>query len=125
MLSQVQLIGNVGKDPEMTYTPNGVAVTKFSLAVNKKRGENEETTWFNIIAWRGLAETLNEHVEKGQQLFVQGELVIRAYTTKDGRAGTSVEVIVDKFSFVGKKTSNGSNGHDTVDPLEELEKSPF
>ena len=131
--TQVQLIGNVGKSPEMSYTPAGIAVTKFSLAVNKRKpggkeqGEQGDTTWYNITAFRGLAETLNQYVEKGSQLFIQGELDVRTYTTRDGKQGFSLDVIVDKFTFVGgKKTSEpGTPASDDTDPLGDLEDHPF
>lgn len=112
MFSQVQLLGNVGRDPELNVTPDGTPVTKFSIAVNK-RGKNErkpdETTWYSIVAWRGLAETLERYVHKGDMLFVQGELSVRTYTTKDGKPGYSLEVTVDKFSFAGSKNAGTGN----------------
>jgi single-strand DNA-binding protein len=124
---QAQAIGNLGKDPEMNYTPSGVAVTKFSIAINQKQGDKETTTWLNCTAWRQAAETLNTHLHKGDQIFVQGPLTIREYTTKDGRKGTSVEITVDKFSFLGgKKATSEPGAGDTVDPLGDLDNEhPF
>ena len=117
-MAQIQLIGNVGKDPEMSYTPQGAALTKFSLAVTKKQGDKEVTTWYNCVAWRTLAETLNSHVKKGQQLFVQGDLSPREYTTRDNQQRTSLDVTVEKFQFIGAKTaSNGAPTGNT--PTEE------
>lgn len=133
--AEVILIGNVGRDPEMSYTPDGTAVTKFSLAVGKKRkvkGETQETTtWYNITAFRAAAETLNTYVKKGSQLFVQGELDARPYTTRDGKNAISLDVIVDKFSFIGSKreessgagASSGFSGND--DALGDLDEHPF
>ena len=132
--SQVTLIGNLGRDPEMSYTPDGTAVTKFSLAISKKRkvkGETEEaTTWYNCTAFRSAAETLNTYVKKGSQLFVQGELDARQYTTRDGKQGTSLDVIVDKFSFIGSKREEGSagasgSGFSGNDALGDLDEHPF
>jgi len=130
-MAQIQLIGNLGRDPEMNYTPDGTAVCKFSIAVSKISGKgaekSETTTWYNVTAWRNLAEMLSTHLKKGQQVFVQGDLNVRQYTTKDGRDGTSLDVTVEKFQFVGKKeestaTTQRSN---TDDPLGDLEDHPF
>lgn len=122
MLAQVQLIGNVGRAPELTLTPDGTPVCKFSLAVNKRRGDKEETTWFNCTAWRGLAETLEKYVTQGSQLFVQGELAARSYTTRDGKPGVSLDVTIEKFSFVGTKKAQGErpangSGSEQGDPF--------
>ena len=129
---QIQLIGNLGRDPEMNYTPDGVPVTKFSLAVTKKqKGKEDVTTWYNAVAWRQAAETLNAYLHKGDPVFIQGELNPRQYTTKDGRSGFSLDVIVDRFSFVGgKKNAGGSEipgtgDQDDSDPLGNLEDHPF
>jgi len=132
--AQIQLIGNLGRDPEMNYTPDGTAVCKFSIAVSKtgktKDGDKtENTTWYNVVAWRGLAEMLSTHLKKGQQVFVQGELNVRQYTTKDGRNGTSLDVTVEKFQFLGRReeqaASSASGNEAPNDPLGELDDHPF
>ena len=120
-MAQIQLIGNVGKDPDMSYTPQGAALTKFSLAVTKKQGDKEVTTWYNCVAWRTLAETLNSHVKKGQQLFVQGDFSPREYTTRENQQRTSLDVTVEKFQFIGAKTA--SNGATTGN--DQGEEHPF
>ena len=121
--AQVQLLGNVGRDPEMSYTPDGTAVSKFSVAVSRKVKGEEQTTWYNCIAWRKLGETINEHVHKGDMLFLQGSLEPRQYTTKDGRNGTSLDVVIDKFAFAGGKKSSAQAADS--DPLGDLEDHPF
>src|SRR5256885_17005314 len=130
-MAQIQLLGNLGRDPEMNYTPDGTAVCKFSIAVSKVTGKgtdkHETTTWYNVTAWRNLAEMLSNHLKKGQQVFVQGDLNVRQYTTKDGRDGTSLDVTVEKFQFVGKKeertaTTESSSSDDS---LGDLEDHPF
>ncbi len=108
-MAQIQLIGNVGKEPEMNYSGNGVAITKFSLAVTKKQGDKEVTTWYNCVAWRGIAETLNQHVKKGQQLFVQGDLAPREYTTRENQQRMALDVTVEKFQFIGSKAVVGNS----------------
>ena len=127
-MSQIQLIGNLGRDPEMNYTPDGTAVCKFSIAVSKKTKGAEETTWYNCVAWRGLAEMLSTHLKKGQQVFVQGELSVRTYTTKDGRNGTSLDVLIEKFQFTGRKEGGNTNTGDIEvldDTLGSLDDHPF
>lgn len=115
--SQIQLLGNVGKDPELTVTSDGTPLTKFSLAVSKKSKSGEDTQWYNCTAWRTLAETIEKYVTKGQMLFVQGELNLRTYTTKDGKTGFSMDVTVEKFAFAGgKKPENGSSKGDPFLP---------
>lgn len=123
--AQIQVLGNVGRDPEMNYTPDGTAVTKFSVAVSKKVREQEVTTWYNCTAWRNLAEMLSKHLGKGQMVFVQGDLSVRQYTTKDGRSGTALEITVDKFQFAGGAKKEAASGEFDHQPLGELEDHPF
>jgi single-strand DNA-binding protein len=73
MLNRVEIIGNVGRDPEMRYTPNGTAVAGFSVAVNDKRGEEETTEWFNVVCWNKTAEFCNQYLNKGRQVYVEGK----------------------------------------------------
>lgn len=125
--AQIQILGNTGRDPEMNYTPDGTAVCKFSIAVSKqsknKEGEKTETTsWYNCTAWRALAEMIGNHLKKGQMVFVQGDLNARAYTTKDGRDGMSLDVTVDKFQFAGGKREESSP---PAGDLGSLEEHPF
>lgn len=101
--AQVQIIGNIGRDAEMSYTPSGVAVTKFSVAVSRKSGDKDETTWYNCTVWRKLAEVANEYCSKGRQVFVQGDLAPRTYTTRDGKQGMSLDVNVSTFQMLGAK----------------------
>jgi single-strand DNA-binding protein len=124
--AQIQLLGNLGRDPESHYTPDGIAVTKFSIAVSKKVKNSEETVWYNCTAWRNLAEMLNIHLRKGQMVFVQGDLNVRQYTTKDGRNGTSLDVTVDKFQFAGgAKKEESATPSSNEDPLGTFDDHPF
>lgn len=113
MLEQITLIGNVGRDPELTVTPDGTPVTKFTLAVNRKSKSGEETHWYNCIAWRGLAETIEKYVVKGSTLFIQGDFNPRHYTTKEGKSGMSLDVTVEKFAFAGGKSASRQDDSDT------------
>ena len=102
-LNRVEIIGNVGKEPEMRSTPSGKPVTSFSVAVNSKYGENESTEWFNIVAWNKLAETCNQFLSKGQQVFVEGRLQTRTWEDNDGGKHYKTEVIANKVLFLGQR----------------------
>ena len=93
-LNQILLVGNVGRDPEMRYTPSGAAVTDFRLAVNYRRNRQDgdvqdETEWFTVTAWNRLAETVNQYVVKGSKVFVDGRFRSRQYVGSDGQTRTS------------------------------------
>jgi single-strand DNA-binding protein len=110
-MNKVMLIGNVGKEPEMTYTPSGSAVTKFTLATNrrwtdKQSGEKkEETTWFNIVAWDRQAETISQYVHKGSKIYIEGRFTSREYTDKDGVQRRVFDVIVSEMELLDSKGS--------------------
>jgi single-strand DNA-binding protein len=129
--AQVTLLGNVGRDPEMSYSNDGVAITKFSIATSRKgKGGKEETTWWNITAFRGLGETINNYVHKGDMILVLGTPSLREYTRRDGGTGYSLDVVADHFAFAGGKKGAGTGaaagaGGDEEDPLGELEDHPF
>lgn len=102
-MNTIILVGNVGRDPDMSYLPDGTAVTKFSIADSapKKKGETDsKTTWYNVIAWRGLAETCSQFLHKGSKVYIQGALDVREYVTKDGRKGIALDVVADKVQFL-------------------------
>jgi single-strand DNA-binding protein len=108
-MNKVMLIGNVGREPEMTYTPSGSAVTKFSLATNRRwkdktTGEQkEETTWFNIVAWDRLAETCSQYIHKGSKIYAEGRLTIREYTDKDNVQRRAVDVVLERMEMLDSK----------------------
>ena len=103
MLNRIEIIGNVGKEPEMRFTPSGKPVTSFSVACNSKFGEKETTEWFNIVAWNKLAETCNQYLQKGQQVFVEGRLQTRTWEDNDGVKHYRTEVIANRVLFLGKR----------------------
>jgi single-strand DNA-binding protein len=134
-MNKIMLIGNLGRDPDMSYTESGVAFTKFSLAVNRvtklPSGERkEETEWFNIVAWRQLAETCSTYLKKGQKVFVEGRLQSRKYTNpKDGIERTLYDVVItDMEMLTPKGQSSGSSGFvggQVEDDLGDLDEHPF
>lgn len=109
MLNKIMLIGNLGRDPEMNVTGDGTPFTRFSIAVNRRtknaKGERgEETEWFNVVAWRQLAELCHTYLHKGSKVYIEGRLTQRKYTDKNGVERTSVEVIASDVEFLnGKK----------------------
>jgi len=137
MLNKIMLIGNLGRDPEMNYTPSGVAVTKFSLAVSRtyktSSGEKrDETEWFNVVAWNKLAETCNTYLRKGNKVYIEGRLTQRKYTDKNGVERTAVDVVANEMEMLTPKSQSSSSSEgflagspDDVDPLGDLEDHPF
>ncbi len=114
MLNKIMLIGNLGRDPEMNVTGDGTPFTRFSLAVNRRTksstGErNEETEWFNIVAWRQLAETCNTYLHKGSKVYIEGRLTQRKYTDKNGVERTTVEVVASDVEFLSGKERPSSS----------------
>jgi single-strand DNA-binding protein len=118
MYQQLTLIGNLGNDPEMRYTPTGVAVTSFSLAVSRswtgKDGQRQEKTiWFRVSAWDKMAETANQYLSKGRQVFVVGELEEpRTFTDRDGNTRVSLDVRALTIKFLGRPAdASGAANH--------------
>ena len=116
MLNKIMLIGNLGRDPEMNVTGDGTPFTRFSIAVNRRtrnaKGERqEETEWFNVVAWRQLAETCNTYLQKGSKVYLEGRLTQRKYTDKNGVERTTVEVVANDVEFLGGK-QQGAAGAD-------------
>jgi single-strand DNA-binding protein len=106
-LNKVMLIGNVGKDPEMRFTPTGSPVTSFSLATNRTyntpEGEKKkETEWFSIVAWSKLAELCNQYLTKGKLVYVEGRLQTRTWDGTDGQKHSRTEVVASQVLFLDK-----------------------
>ena len=110
-MNKTIITGNVGKQPEMRYTPSGQAVTSFSVAVNRKwkddKGEHKETQWFRIATWGNLAEVCNQYVKQGMKVMVEGRLVCdpktggpKIWTRQDGTAGASFELTAQSVEFL-------------------------
>jgi single-strand DNA-binding protein len=115
------LIGNLGRDPEMRYTPNGTAVTRFSIATTErfrdKSGElQERTTWHNIVAWGRQAEVAKEYLSKGSPVFVEGRIENRSYEDNDGNTRYISEIISQRLQFLGRRDDSTSSGFDQSPP---------
>ncbi len=108
-LNKVMLIGRLGHDPEMRYTPSGRPLTKFQLAVNRswKSADGEkktETEWFNVVTWGKLAEICNQYLTKGQQVYIEGRLHTRQWQDEEGGNHSSVEVIAQEMLMLNSKS---------------------
>jgi len=111
-VNKVILIGNLGKDPELKYTPSGTAKTTFPLATNEKwtgaDGEKKEkTVWHNIVMWGKIAETAKEYLVKGMMVYLEGKIDNRQYDDKDGNKRYISEVVVSSMSFLGGRKAEG------------------
>lgn len=116
-MNKVFLIGRLTNAPEQRQTPNGVSVTSFSIAVNR-RMNREITDYFNIVAWRGLAETCAKYLVKGQQVAVAGEIQTRSYDDKNGVKRYVTEIVADDVEFLAKPGSSGNaGGYQQAEPM--------
>ena len=118
-INKVELLGRVGTDPEMKYTPNGTAITTLRLATDRRRQDGETTAdWHNVVVWGKSAEAVNQYVGKGQRVYVAGRLVQNAWETEDGQRRSKAEVHTQEVVFL-----DSNNGNGTGDDGEE--DSPF
>jgi single-strand DNA-binding protein len=107
-LNKVLIIGRLGRDPEMRYTPSGRPVTTFSVATsrtwNTSEGERRtETEWFNVVAWSSLAEICKEYLTKGQQVYIEGRLQTRHWDDAEGVKHTTTEIVANEMILLGER----------------------
>ncbi|MBS1538934.1 MAG: single-stranded DNA-binding protein [Bacteroidetes bacterium] len=110
-LNKVMLIGHVGKDPEVNFTPSGIPVATFSMATTEgwkdKDGHfQEKTEWHTIVAWRGLAEIAQRHVHKGSKIYVEGRIQSRNFDDKDGNRRYFTEISADNIILLDSRQRN-------------------
>ena len=128
-LNKVMIIGNLGRDPEMRYTPSGRPVTTFSVATsrswNTSEGEKRvETEWFNVVAWGSLAEICKQHLSKGQQVYIEGRLQTRHWDGAEGNKHTSVEIVANEMIILGERRDTSESTSSETEPVEE-DEFPF
>jgi single-strand DNA-binding protein len=109
-LNKIMIIGNLGGDPEMRFTPSGSPVTSFNVATNWSTttpdGERkDETEWFTVVAWNRLAETCNQYLTKGQKVYAEGRLRSRTWEGQDGQKRTRIEIIASRVIFLDRKSA--------------------
>lgn len=116
-VNKVILLGNLGKDPEVRYLDNGVAVANISLATTEnyknKQGERvSQTEWHNVVFWRGLAEVAEKYLKKGDSIYLEGKIRTRKWEDKEGNTRYSTEVLADNMTMLGKKNSQVSDSQE-------------
>lgn len=130
-LNKVMLIGNVGADPEMRFTPNGNPVTSFRIATNRflppgEGGERkQETEWFTVVAWNKLAENCNQYLTKGQRVYVEGRLHTRNWDGPDGQKRYRTEVVANSVLFLDKAASGQLPGETPAEGGVDPDDLPF
>ena len=141
MYQKMIIAGNLGKDPEMRYAPNGDAVTNLNVATNRKYTDKagqpvKETTWFRVSVWGIQAETCNQYLKKGSAVLIEGRLQAdkttggpRIYQRQDGTSGASFELTAESVRFLntGQRDEEGgaSGGHSVSEPPADEENIPF
>lgn len=135
MFQKVILVGNLGRDPEMRYTPSGQAVTNLNIATNRRYSDSsgnpvEETVWFRVAVWGRQAETVHQYLRKGRQVLVEGRLVAdengnpRIWNRQDGSPAASFEVNAQTVRFLGSRSDAESQSYQEEAPATE-EDIPF
>ena len=115
-LNKVMVIGQLGRDPEMRYTPSGRPVTSFSLASSRNwitsEGERrEETEWFNVVTWGGLAEVCKQHLHKGQTIYVEGRLQTRGWEDQEGKKHFRTDIVASEMIMLGDRRGEPAEEH--------------
>ena len=119
-INKVELLGRVGTDPEMAYTPGGTAVTKLRLATDRRRQDGQvEADWHDVVCWSKTAEAVNQYIGKGQRIYVAGRLVQNSWESDDGQRRHRTEVHASEVVFL----DSNHNGNGASDDGEE--DSPF
>jgi single-strand DNA-binding protein len=113
--NKVIVVGNLGRDPELRYTPQGTAVCDFSIATNEKKrdkaGEMQNvTTWFRVTLWNKLAENASKYLTKGSPVYIEGRLRIEEWTDKDGKNRSTLEINGTDMQFLGGGSADGGGG---------------
>jgi single-strand DNA-binding protein len=128
-LNRVMIIGHLGRDPEMRYTPSGRPVTSFSVATTRSwanaEGERrDETEWFNVVAWGSLAEICKDYLRKGQQVYVEGRLQTRGWDDGEGKRHFRTELVAHEMIMLGGRQPAALE-EEAEEPVEESDDFPF
>jgi single-strand DNA-binding protein len=132
-VNKVILVGNLGKDPELRYTPSGTAVCTFSLATtdrfkNKQGEQQERTEWHNIVVWAGLAEICGKYLTKGKQIYIEGRIQNRSYDDRDGNKRYITEIVANEMQMLGRAGEQGGDGRSSTPvekPSQDSQEPPF
>ena len=115
-VNKVILVGNLGKDPELRYTPSGAAVANFTLATSERFKDRDgqmqdKTEWHNIVVWRQLAEICGKYLHKGKQVYIEGKIQSRSYDDRDGNKRYITEIVADQMRMLGRAGEEGGGGY--------------
>lgn len=113
-VNKVILVGNLGRDPELKYTPSGAAVASFSIATTEKYKDRdgqfvEKTEWHNVVAWKQLAEICGKYLHKGKQVYIEGKLQTRKWQDRDGNDRYTTEIVAEQMQMLGGKGEGTGN----------------
>ena len=130
-LNKAMIIGNLGRDPEMRYTPSGQAVTQFTVAVNRNyKGQNgewqEETEWFRVVVWGQQAERAAEYLRKGNKVYIEGRLQTRQWEDQSGQKRYTTELVANQVTNLERRTARRVRGgrRSAVDPTRPVRPPP-
>lgn len=133
-MNKVFLIGNLTRDPELSETNSGVSVCNFSIAVNRRRASadaEQQTDFFNVTAWRALAENIARYCKKGNKIAISGQIQIRQYEDREGAKKTSVYVVAEEVEFLSQKSNDEARTQGTpkkkpaLEPFDDDSDIPF
>lgn len=129
-LNKVMIIGNVGTDPEMRFTPNGNPVTTFRIATSRSyttpEGERrQETEWFTVVTWNKLAESCNQFLTKGKRAYIEGRLRTHSWEGQDGQRRSRVEIVADRVLFLDRQATSPLSEEGKLEGEVEAEDLPF
>ncbi|KPL07781.1 single-stranded DNA-binding protein [bacterium SM23_57] len=136
-VNKVILIGNLGKDPELKFTPSGIPIAKFPMATTERfkdseGNQREQTEWHNIVLWRRLAELANEYLKKGSPVYIEGRIQTRSWDDENGQKRYMTEIVGDRMQFLGRREEGTSDdtgeeppAADKKETLENEDDLPF
>lgn len=124
--NKIVVVGNIGRNPEVKFTPQGQQVCEFSVATNERRTINgetkDETTWFQVSLWGKLAETTSEYLSKGRLVYVEGRLRVREWTDREGRTRFSLEVTATELKFLSNRSE--ANNQEEIPAQQTIQIAP-
>jgi len=128
-LNKIMLIGNLGRDPEVRYTPEGTPVANFSIATsenwNDKSGNRQEhTEWHNIVAWNRLADLSKKYLTKGRQVYVEGRIRTREWNDREGNKRRTTEVVATQMVLLGSRPQSADAGIQPIDTATRANSEP-
>ena len=115
--NRIIIVGNLGRDPELRYTPQGTPVCTFTMATNDRRKDRngemtDQTTWFRVTLWNRQAENASQYLHKGKPVYIEGRLRVEEYTDRDGRPRYALEVTATDMQFIGSRQDEGGGNYE-------------